>query len=308
MKRFCFKGLDGQDHSVGMRGVRSIPSADDQFSTVETDEQASTESDRIESETTLGDDECEPSTMNTTGIGKPKSLRFSCDKCDRTFSHKDSVRRHKLLHCGRTTRKRTGEVACDKCQKRFSSTHSLNGHIRLACSQRKRRKPEPRLVCYECGKKFSTKPLRDAHMKLHSNESLANLDCNVCKKTFKNKKELRTHERVHTGELIVSCDECGESFANKYTLEYHKRLHAGLKLYVCDLCGKSFSLKSVLTLHLRSHRAIKPFACDECKMKFAEKGKTVYTPIHTIFITNRKVNILLTRKRSIEVAQVDPQR
>lgn len=51
------------------------------------------------------------------------------------------------------------------------------------------------------------------------------LTCDVCKKTFSRSDNLKTHQRIHTGEMPYACRYCGKSFRWKSALSNHEDLH-----------------------------------------------------------------------------------
>lgn len=51
------------------------------------------------------------------------------------------------------------------------------------------------------------------------------LTCKICNKRFSRSDNLRTHQRIHTGEMPYSCRFCGKSFRWKSALSNHEDLH-----------------------------------------------------------------------------------
>ncbi len=55
----------------------------------------------------------------------------------------------------------------------------------------------------------------------------APFQCQICGKTFKNRKYLNQHHKIHTGESRRACPVCGKVFASPGGLFSHKKnVHA----------------------------------------------------------------------------------
>ena len=83
-------------------------------------------------------------------------------------------------------------------------------------------------------------------------------------------------------ENLFNCQICHKSYSNKRSLNQHMKFHDESKALKCDVCLKLFSCKSSLEVHYRIHTGEKPFACQICNRKFARNSDLIkHHNIHT---------------------------
>lgn len=121
--------------------------------------------------------------------------------------------------------------------------------------------------CSQCGKCLSTRRNLKLHQRSHTGEKP--YACFQCGKCFSQAGCLKTHQRFHTGEKPYKCAECGKYFRQAGYLKTHQRFHTGEKPYKCAHCHKYFSQSGYLKTHQRFHTGEKPYKCSQCGKGFS---------------------------------------
>nr|XP_036233813.1 zinc finger protein 112-like isoform X2 [Bactrocera oleae] len=139
--------------------------------------------------------------------------------------------------------------------------------------------------CDVCGNHFTSRSLRNYHMRIHRKEK--NFECELCFKRFTAACNLTAHMRIHTGEKPYECKYCLRRFTDRSTHVKHERVHTNEKPFQCNICGKSFALSTTLRTHEKVHTNEKPFKCEPC-----EKSFKLPHQLKSHLLTNQHKNIV----------------
>ncbi|XP_041649280.1 zinc finger protein 184 [Cheilinus undulatus] len=142
-----------------------------------------------------------------------------------------------------------------------------------------------RLVCKECGKKFTRRETFNLHRHFHAHEDeLTPLTCKECGLTFQHRSSLIKHRNEHRAkeeQLLVpkkevqtmelgnfECAECERIFSTVGKLRDHNCCNTVEKPYHCPLCRQEFQFKVSVTKHMLTHSQESNFTCQECSQTF----------------------------------------
>ncbi|XP_037085507.1 zinc finger protein 534-like [Pollicipes pollicipes] len=178
------------------------------------------------------------------------SQGYGCPVCGRCFNSQQGIRRHELVHQGRTV--------CPVCGRAFSRSDSLRRHLHMIHGGAGA--PGPPLTCEYCGKVYHHVNSLSDHRTLHRGLTT----CGICGKVYSTKSTLTAHvRRVHKRTGVrraapapaaarLTCELCGKVLRSEASLSNHRSIHRGSTR--CHLCGGVYSTISALRRHRSAPR------------------------------------------------------
>ncbi|XP_015108646.1 zinc finger protein 271 [Diachasma alloeum] len=182
--------------------------------------------------------------------------RFVCNKCGKSFKHKQLLQRHQLVHSD------DRPYVCKSCNSSFKTKANLINHYSTHTGEKK-------YTCDICNQQFAHKTSLTLHYRWHSGHKP--YTCDVCQKSFSQNGNLQEHMRIHTGEKPYACEYCGRKFTTSSQFKLHVKRHTGERPWKCEFCAKSFLHKDTWKCHVRRHKGERPFQCSECNRGFTEQ-------------------------------------
>ncbi|KAJ8258237.1 hypothetical protein GJAV_G00194680, partial [Gymnothorax javanicus] len=169
-----------------------------------------------------------PPTAAWTPLQPPPGEKpFGCDVCDKRFTQRYHLMRHKRIHSGEKP------YQCEGCQKTFSRTDRLLRHRRqcqvggmgvatsIATTVSKGTSQPCRNVSWPYPQQ--PPPPTAAWTPLQPPPGQKMFGCDVCDMRFTQRYHLMRHKRIHSGEKPYQCEGCHKAFARSDRLLRHRR-------------------------------------------------------------------------------------
>ena len=230
---------------------------------------------------------------------KSHECKFQCGSSFRLLSSK---RRHEET-CNKNVLRRR-KFACDVCNKTFSLKSSLGKHKTAIHGSKESKK----FKCLVCGKAFNFKDRLKTHLKyVHSKVRpiACKFECEHCQKRFASKGSLQRHYEVHgtIDDKIFNCISCGKIFMSQSKLTQHRKVHLKVTPYICQHgCGSSFKSQGYKSKHelsciLNKNRELHP--CPVCDKVLAHKSSLYKHKItvHDMTVNDKKFQCEICGKR-----------
>lgn len=99
--------------------------------------------------------------------------------------------------------------------------------------------------------------------------------CDLCKKEFFTKFQLREHKLIHFEDNPFVCEQCGSGFRSRTCLNSHVfHKHSSVRKHKCSDCLKTFKTATQMKVHQRVHTGEKPFLCptELCNYRSTTRG------------------------------------
>ncbi|XP_053622511.1 zinc finger protein Xfin-like [Plodia interpunctella] len=148
--------------------------------------------------------------------------RYECADCSKVFSHLATYQAH-LKYSRAHASDQVFKFPCPMCNKGYPTKEAMQDHFNYQHLGKTSHK------CPVCDKPIASRANVEKHiMRVHGEkkDKPRNHVCNVCGKTFTDKKALTQHEVIHSGERPLVCDICNQTFKQKASLYTHrKRVH-----------------------------------------------------------------------------------
>ena len=217
---------------------------------------------------------CGKGFQTPAGVSKHMSVHtgaktfVKCDICDKKFSCKANIFRHKIaVHLKKEIKKE--EIGADNEQSSVfidsEKGNSVDNKDNIS-----NKLPTLPFVCQICGKAYTIRAYLKRHMIIHSVDNP--LTCKLCQKQFIYQSNLTEHMLLHSSETRHTCKVCNKQFKAACALRNHMNTHTAETLYKCKICFKQYTVEGSLRSHMEWKHPEKSLTCKICNQNFVNKA------------------------------------
>lgn len=203
---------------------------------------------------------------------KPTIEIFVCEhpNCNQEFTNRCNMKRHyRVKHIAAAP-----TYSCTECNTTFRRKNLLSKHLKIMHNI-----GEFKYTCKKCEKGFFFLPAYTKHTRTH-NKKLKPRECDNCPLTFTKWSDLVRHRREEHKMVLIGeffCDNCPRSFKWKKSLRFHMKVHLKHEtdVFQCphENCTKFYTTMSNLKAHIRSKHEGQRFLCTICNLNFSTKQR-----------------------------------
>ncbi|XP_029727626.2 zinc finger protein 665-like [Aedes albopictus] len=242
-------------------------------------------------------------------------IKLECDVCGKVFSVKRQLILHKRTHGLR-------KYKCSICSGSFLQPSRLARHMlihdktgNIKNDQPKAANDQPEDVPKQDPQNNSDVKANSENIDQQDDQSDLTIECAMCDKKFRVKKQLSDHRRQVHGPRDHKCTVCGKAFSSRSRLAEHATIHKSFvsnetgnvdisvesegtatdvkydpkkRQYIyekepCSLCKRMIKV-IFMEGHLNRHKGIQPYKCEmgctEEKFHCKFQRKTHYNDVH----------------------------
>ena len=143
---------------------------------------------------------------------------------------------HRIYHSGVT-------YTCEMCSKLLTMLTALKWHMYSHGNQAHK--------CDKCNKTFVYRSKLRQHRRSHLRQRLYQCCHRKCQQEYRHPQDLARHTLTHTKKTF-ECDLCEKTFKQKRLLRHHEAIHSATCRYFCQSCNKGFIHNNQLFRHRKS--------------------------------------------------------
>lgn len=160
------------------------------------------------------------------------------------MKNRSSLSMHSKIHSN------DRQYGCMVCEQKFVQKINLINHLKVHNSTKTH-------LCNECGKRWAKTAISFSRQIIEFRIVMNNIVVSFF--SFVGQSQLLRHCTQHTNVRAFECEICKKFYKTKRDLKLHLMVHSASRPHKCYVCSKTFLSTSKLKQHLNIHSGDRPF-------------------------------------------------